>query len=507
MALNSIVSWLLKKRIHQVELFLKYPHEVQQETFQNLIHLARHTEWGKKYGYADIQDVETFKSRVPLQTYESLSPWIDRLMRGEQNLLWPTEINWFAKSSGTTGARSKFIPVSREALDDCHYKGGKDLAAFYYHNTPNAAPYSGKTLSMGGSSNLNEFRSDSYHGDLSAIILKNLPIWAELKRVPDRTTALLEDWETKIERIAQLTRKEDVSTIIGVPSWTLVLLKRILEIENKESIHDVWPNLEFFMHGGVSFKPYQSQYEAISSKRIYYYQSYNASEGYFGIQDRNDGEDMLLTLDYGIFYEFIPMEELGKEFPKTLSLDQVTTDTNYALVISTNAGLWRYMIGDTIKFTSTSPYRIVVSGRTKHFINAFGEEVIIENAQNGLKRACDATGARIIDYTAGPIYISDEHKGGHEWLIEFDTPPDSLEKFITELDEGLKAVNSDYAAKRSYDLTMLAPVVRPMPRNTFYAWLKSKDKLGGQHKIPRLSNDRTYLDEILEQVLENPEPS
>lgn len=503
MALNSIVSWLMKKRIHQIELFIKYPHEVQQETFQQLISQAKNTEWGKKYGFADISSPETFKQRVPVQQYESLLPWIERLMKGEQNLLWPTEINWFAKSSGTTSARSKYIPVSREALEDCHLKGGKDIAACYYHNNPDAAPYSGKTLSMGGSSTINEFRSDSYTGDLSAIILKNLPIWAEMKRIPDKSTALLDVWEEKIERMAQQTRKEDVSTIIGVPSWTLVLLKRILEIEGKSDIKDVWPNLEFFMHGGVSFKPYAQQYRNIISGKMFYYQSYNASEGYFGIQDRNDADDMLITLDYGIYYEFMPLSELGKEFPNTLTLDQVETNTNYALVISTNAGLWRYMIGDTIKFTSTSPYRIAVSGRTKHFINAFGEELIIENAEEGLKRACEATGATINDFTAGPVYMHNGQSGAHEWLIEFENEPDDLNRFIEVLDESLKALNSDYDAKRTNNLTMGPPLVKPVPNRTFYDWLKSKNKLGGQHKIPRLSNNRDYLDDILEQVLVN----
>lgn len=501
MALNGIVSWLLKKRIHQIELFLKYPHEVQQEIFERLIHAAKNTEWGKKYGYSDIENPDTFKERVPIQQYETLSPYIERLMKGEQNLLWPTEISWFAKSSGTTSARSKYIPVSREALEDCHYKGGKDLAACYYHNNPDAAPYSGKTLSMGGSSSTNAFRPDSYTGDLSAIVLKNLPLWAELKRIPDKSTALLDDWETKIERMAQLTRKEDVSTIIGVPSWTLVLLKRILEIEDKADIREIWPNLEFFMHGGVSFKPYESQYREIISGKMFYYQSYNASEGYFGIQDRNEADDMLLTLDYGIYYEFMPMGEIGKENPKTLDLSEVEKNTNYALIISTNAGLWRYMIGDTIKFTSLDPYRVVVSGRTKHFINAFGEELIIENAEEGLKRACEATDASIVDFTAGPIYMSNDRPSGHEWLIEFGQAPADLDRFIDVLDAGLKEVNSDYDAKRSNDLSMGRPLIRAVPNGTFYNWLKSKNKLGGQHKIPRLSNDRTFLEEILEHVL------
>ena len=502
MALNSIVSWLMKKRIHQIELFEKYPHDVQREIFERLLSSAKNTEWGNHYGYSEISTPDEFKRRVPVQKYESISPYIDRMMKGEQNLLWPTEIKWFAKSSGTTSSRSKYIPVSKEALEECHYKGGKDLVALYYHNNPEAALYNGKTLAMGGSSSVNVFRDDSYTGDLSAIMLKNLPLWVEFKRIPDRDLALHDNWEEKIERMAQSTRKENVTNITGVPSWTLVLLKRILEIEGKADIKEVWPNLELFMHGGVSFKPYEPQYRALISGKMNYYQSYNASEGYFGIQDQNDADDMLLMLDYGIYYEFMPLDELGKDFPKTLELHEVETNTNYAVIISTNGGLWRYMIGDTIKFSNLDPYRIVVSGRTKHFINAFGEELIIENAEEGLDAACKATGATITDYTAGPIYMNDDHPSGHEWLIEFEQEPENLEKFIDVLDQKLKAINSDYDAKRSNDLSMGRPSVRPLPSGTFYQWLKNKNKLGGQNKIPRLSNDRTYLDEILEQVLE-----
>lgn len=502
MALNSIVSWLIKKRIHQIELFLKYPHDVQGELFTQLISTAQNTEWGREYGYSDIRSPEQFKRRVPVQHYEGMRHYVDRMMKGEQNLLWPTEIKWFAKSSGTTSSRSKYIPVSREALEDCHYKGGKDLVALYYHNNPDAALYNGKSLAMGGSSSVNVFRDDSYTGDLSAIILKNLPLWVEFKRIPSKEVALLDDYEEKIERMAQETRKENVTNISGVPSWTLVLLKRILELEGKSDIREVWPNLELFMHGGVSFKPYEPQFRALISGKMQYYQSYNASEGYFGIQDQNDADDMLLMLDYGIYYEFMPLDELGKDFPKTLSLDEVECDTNYALLISTNGGLWRYMIGDTIKLTNLNPYRIAVSGRTKHFINAFGEELIIENAEEGLKAACAATGASVMDYTAGPIYMSDNAPSGHEWLVEFEREPDNLEHFIDALDEKLRAINSDYDAKRTNDMTIARPVLRPMPKGAFYDWLKRKNKLGGQHKIPRLSNDRSYLDEILEQVLE-----
>lgn len=502
MPFNSFLTWLVKKRIHQIELFVKYPHDVQQETFLRLIQNAKNTEWGKKYGYADISDYETYKNRVPIQHYSDFKPFVDKLLVGEKNLLWPSEINWFAKSSGTTSSRSKLIPVSREALEDCHYKGGKDLLALYYHNNPKSKLHAGKALFIGGSSAVNEFREDSYLGDLSAIIIKNLPIWVEFKRVPDRNIALHDNWEEKIERMAQSTRKEDVTNIAGVPSWTLILLKHILELEGKSDIREVWPNLQLFMHGGVSFKPYENQYKSIiSGDDMHYYQSYNASEGYFGLQDRNGAEDLLLMLDYGIYYEFVPMSEWDNENPKTLGLHQVELDTNYALVISTNGGLWRYMIGDTIKFTSLAPYRIIVSGRTKHYINAFGEELIIDNADEAIRRTCLETGAMIREYTAAPIFMSDEQKGGHEWLIEFEKMPDSLDKFIDLLDQNLKSLNTDYEAKRSSSLSMSKPMVRTAPPGTFYNWLKANNKLGGQNKIPRLSNDRIYLEQLLEQLL------
>lgn len=502
MPFNSFLSWIVKKRIHQIELFVKYPHDVQQETFLKLIQSARNTDWGKQYGYADITNYETFKSRVPIQHYDDIKPFVDRMIKGEQNLLWPTEVNWFAKSSGTTNDRSKFIPVSREALEDCHYKGGKDLIAIYYHNNPKAKLHSGKSLVVGGSSTVNEFREDSYAGDLSAIIIKNLPLWVDFKRIPDNNIALLDNWEIKIDRMAQSTMNEDVTNITGVPSWTLVLLKHILELKDKKDIREVWPNLALFMHGGVSFKPYESQYRAlIGGEDMNYYQSYNASEGYFGIQDRNLAEDMLLMLDYGIYYEFMPLSELGKEFPKTLALHEVEIDTSYALVISTNGGLWRYAIGDTIKFTSLSPFRFEVSGRTKHFINAFGEELMIDNAEEALRRACAETDAMITDYTAGPIYMNEKNSGAHEWLIEFCKEPADLDKFIDVLDNSLKLLNTDYEAKRTNNLSISRPVVKKMPENTFYNWLKERNKLGGQNKIPRLSNHREYIEQILEQVL------
>ena len=497
--INSIFSWIIKKRIHQIELFRKYPLEVQEELFASLINTAKKTEIGKQYDFASIKTVREFKERVPIQDYDGVKGTIQRLIQGEQNLTWPSEIKWFAKSSGTTSDKSKFIPVSKEALDDCHYKCGKDLLSLYYNQHPESKLLSGRSLVMGGSSEINQFSADSYYGDLSAIIIKNLPIWAELHRTPKMAIALMPEWEEKIEKMARITIKQNVTNLAGVPSWTMVLLKRVLEITGKDNIMEVWPNLELYVHGGVSFKPYREQYNRlIDPSRMKYRETYNASEGFFGIQDLPDSDSMLLMLDYGIFYEFLPMDQLGKEDPQTLSLNEVELNTNYALVISTNAGLWRYMVGDTIMFTSLSPARIKVTGRTKHFINAFGEELIIDNAENALGTACEKTGAIVKEYTAGPVYMEGESRGGHEWLIEFEQEPASLEYFKEVLDNALKSINSDYEAKRYKNLALDPPQIHAVPPGTFYNWMRSRGKLGGQHKVPRLANDRAYVDSILE---------
>ena len=501
--LNSIVTWVMKKRIHQIELFMKYPHEVQDEVLKKLLNTARFTEFGQRYSFEDIVNSDDFKKRVPVHTYEQLYPYIDRLLRGEQNVLWPTEIKWFAKSSGTTNARSKFIPVSPESLEDCHFKGGKDLLSIYVNNYPNTNIFSGKGLGVGGSYQVNEFdpTSSSHYGDVSAVIMQNLPPWAEFIRTPSLEVALMDNWEEKIDRIATQTAKVDVAHIAGVPTWTFLLLQRILELEKKENILEVWPNLEVFFHGAVAFAPYRNLFKTlIPGDRMNYWETYNASEGFFGIQDRTNSDELLLMLDYGVYYEFIPVEEFEKEYPKTIGLSEVEIGKNYALVISTNSGLWRYNIGDTIKFTSTSPHRIKISGRTKHFINAFGEEVIIENAEAAVTRACDLTGAVINNFTAAPIYLEKSKRGGHEWIIEFKTQPSEMEEFTKILDETLRKVNSDYDAKRAHDLALVAPKVHSVAEGTFYNWMKKRGKLGGQHKVPRLSNSREYIDEILAMV-------
>ena len=495
---NSFISWLIKKRIHQIDLFMKYPHEVQTEWLKKLLVSARDTEWGKKFDYTSINSPEEYKQRVPVNDYEFFKPYIDRLLRGEQNLLWPSDVKWFAKSSGTTSEKSKFIPVSEEALEDCHFKGGKDMMSIYCNNNPDTMVFSGRCLGLGGSHQICEFNNDSFYGDLSAILIQNLPPWVEFKRIPALDIALMDEWEDKIEKMALATIPKNVTNISGVPSWTLLLIKRILEITGKSNLLDVWPNLELFAHGGVNFAPYKDQYKKIiPSSKMHYIETYNASEGFFGIQDRNESEDMLLMLDYGIYYEFMPLDQVESNDPKTITLEQVEQNKVYALVITTNAGLWRYMIGDTIVFTSLNPHRIKIIGRTKNFINAFGEELMIDNAERALAIACEKAHAVITEYTAAPVYFSDHENAAHEWLIEFEKEPESLEYFTEILDNALKALNSDYEAKRYHSLALREPMVRSMKKGTFYDWLKSKGRLGGQYKVPRLSNDREYVDQIL----------
>jgi hypothetical protein len=494
------MNWVMKKRIHDIDLFLKYPVEVQKELFSSLIRTARKTDFGKEYGFKDLNSIRQYKERVPIYTYEDFYPYIDKLLKGKQGVTWPTEIKWFAKSSGTTNAKSKFIPVSQEALTDCHFKGGKDMLSIYFNNHPDSKMFTGKGLAIGGSQQINQFdsNSNSYYGDVSAVIMSNLPFWAQLARTPTLEIALMSEWEEKIEKMATTTIKENVTNIVGVPTWTVVLLRRILEITGAKDMHEIWPNLEVFIHGAVSFEPYEAIFKKlIPSSKMNYLETYNASEGFFGIQDRNDSRDLLLMLDYGIFYEFIPLENIDDENPQTIDLQDVELDKNYALVISTNAGLWRYMIGDTVKFTCLDPYRIRISGRTKHFINAFGEELIIENAELAIKKACQETNAIIGDYTAGPRYIDTGNKGGHEWIIEFNEMPSDKELFIRALDTSLKEANSDYEAKRYKDIALEAPIIHFAKPGTFYNWMKKRGKLGGQHKVPRLSNNREFIDDIL----------
>jgi len=494
---NSIASWFLKKRFHQIELFLKYPNEVQTELLLNLIETAKDTQIGKKFDFASINNYRTFAERIPISTYEEYHDIIERSRNGETNIFWPTPIKWFAKSSGTTNAKSKFIPVSMESLEDCHYAAGKDLLCMYLNNNENSQMFTGKSLRLGGSKELYRENGTAF-GDLSAILIDNMPLWAEFSSTPSNKVSLMSDWEYKMQAIVDETINENVTSLTGVPSWMLVLLNNVLETTGKNNLFDVWPNLEVYFHGGVSFSPYKDQYKKILPQSGFkYYEIYNASEGFFAIQDKNNSSDLLLMLDYGIFYEFIPMDTYGTSKQKVIPLSEVKLNQNYAVIITTNAGLWRYKIGDTVRFTSINPHRIKVSGRTKHHINVFGEELIIENAEEALKKVCKKTKSQIVDYTAAPIFMKGKEKGAHEWIIEFKTHPEDIHYFNELFDNALKALNSDYEAKRYNNITLNKPSIHVARKNLFYDWLKQNNKLGGQHKVPRLSNTRDYIDELL----------
>lgn len=504
MAFNTLFGWIIKKRIHQIELFKKNPVEVQTNVLSQLVERAKRTSFGEDFNFDQVTDYQSYRKNVPLTNYEKSKPIIDRVVAGEENVLWPEKTKWFAKSSGTTNARSKFIPVTTESLEGCHYKGGKDLLAIFYDKSPSPKLFNGKHLILGGNSEINQLTSNSYYGDLSAIIVKNLPWWAELKRTPAKEIALMSNWEEKIEKMAHATIKEDVHILAGVPSWILVLSNRVLEITGKSNLLEVWPNLELYMHGGVNFSPYKNAFKKLIPRESFVYmETYNASEGFFGIQDEVDG-DLLLMLDYGIFYEFIPMSDFNSvDSTSCISLADVELDVNYALVISTNAGLWRYIIGDTVQFSSKSPFRFKITGRIQSFINAFGEEVIVANAEEAIASASSITNALVQDFHACPIYMGDNSFGKHHWAIEFLSPPTDLELFEKELDNRLREINSDYDAKRSADMLLKFPKIVVVPRGTFNNWLKAKGKLGGQSKIPRLANDRFVMEQILSIVKEN----
>lgn len=498
MNITKIISKAFDTRLKQIDLYATQAGEIQHRVLSRLINKATQTEWGKKYDYASIHNYEDFRKRLPIQTYEEIKPYVERLRAGEQNLLWPSEIRWFAKSSGTTNDKSKFLPVSKEALEDIHYRGGKDAAALYFRINPDSHFFSGKGLILGGSLSPNLDSNRSMVGDLSAILIKNVSPLINYVRVPSKEVALMNEWETKIEAIVNSTVSVNVTSISGVPSWMLVLIKRILEKTGKRTLEEIWPNLEVFFHGGVAFTPYREQYrQVIQSPGMRYVETYNASEGYFGTQNDLTDPAMLLMIDYGIFYEFIPLEEVGKENPKVYCLEEVELDRNYAMVISTSCGLWRYMIGDTVKFTSKNPYKFVITGRTKHFINAFGEELIVDNAEKGLAKACAVTGAQVSEYSAAPVFMDASAKCRHQWLIEFAKMPDSLEKFARTLDETLKNVNSDYEAKRWKDIALQPLEIIVARQGLFHDWLAGKGKLGGQHKVPRLSNTREYIEAML----------
>jgi len=499
--LNKLISQLTKKRLKEIDFFKNNPAEVQEMALFSLLKQAEKTEYGRDYNFTKLiskKSISSFQRNCPINSYEDLKPYIDKIRKGQHNILWNTEIKWFAQSSGTAEDKSKYIPVSQEALDFCHFRGGKDIVFLYADMFPETNVLRGRGLAIGGSRQINTYDGKQFYGDLSAVLIENLPLWARIMRTPEKSIALLPEWEEKIEQMAQKTMTQNVSSISGVPSWMLVLLKRIIEMNQGKSISEVWPSLELIIHGGVSFAPYREQFtKIIGSDSVNYLETYNASEGIFSIQDDLNSNDMLLMLDYGIFYEFIEASQFYEANPRVIPLVDIEIGVNYAMLITTNAGLWRYSIGDTVMFTNNAPYKLKVTGRTKHFINAFGEELISDNAEKALSRAANKTGAEITEYTGAPIYMTNEKSGGHEWLIEFAKLPNNIEEFSLIFDNTLKELNSDYEAKRHKNMTLKFPKIHIANKNQFYDWLKKKGKLGGQNKIPRLFNGRKYIDELL----------
>jgi len=487
-------------RLWRIKNWTSHSIDAQRAVLQDLVTTAQYTQFGKKYDFSSLFSLKEYKRKVPIHEYEDLQPYIEQMLKGEENVLWNTPVKWFAKSSGTTNNKSKFIPVSDESLQENHFKASKDVLTNYYKNFPSSDLLTGKGLVVGGSHQINQLNEDIQYGDLSAVLIQNTPFWGQWLRTPELSVALMDDWGEKIEKLAQSTANENVTSLAGVPTWTLLLLKRILEIKQKEYIKDIWPNLELYINGGVSFIPYREQFEKIIGKKINYLEIYNASEGFFAGQENPNDDGMTLFTEHGIFYEFMPIEEYGKKIPNTIGLDKVIPGKNYAIIITTTGGLWRYLVGDTIAFTSVNPYKIKVTGRLKHYINAFGEEVIVDNSDAAIAVATKKTNAIISDYTAAPVYFSEEKNGAHEWLIEFDREPVDLKIFTQELDLALKNVNSDYEAKRHKDIALGLPKIHSLPKGTFSKWLQKKGQIGGQHKIPRLSNERIIVEEILNMI-------
>ncbi|MGV8962789.1 MAG: GH3 auxin-responsive promoter family protein [Candidatus Saccharimonadaceae bacterium] len=497
--IDSIFSSLYK----QIDTFLEKPWEKQLSTFDYIINHGSRTYFGEKYNFDLIKTPEDYKRLVPIMGYDDLKPYLDKIIiERKTNVLWDTPIKWFAMSSGTTNDKSKYIPVTKESLKNCHYRSGHHMLALYAKHFPENKFMFGKALVLGGSQQVNNIGDGIFTGDVSAILVKNLPWWVKSRRTPEEIS-LIPNWDEKLERLTNYAINQDIRSLLGVPSWMLVLLKKI-SLDTGKTVSELWPNLEVFFHGGVSFVPYREQYEKIISSDIMtYWETYNASEGFFGVQYAPDSSDLLLLLDNEIFYEFIPNGDWEKENPETLTLNEVKLGVKYAILISTSGGLWRYLLGDTIEFTSLQPHLFKITGRTKHFINAFGEELMIDNATNALQQACKFTGAKITEYTAAPLFFGDDNNGAHEWFIEFETLPSDLDLFVRTLDASLKSLNSDYEAKRSFDLSLRMPIVKVLPHNFFYKWMDSKSKMGGQNKVPRLANNRDYVDCILKFLSES----
>lgn len=496
--LNTVVTLYSRFRLQKIDWFRKHPEKAQYVVFKNLIKKAKRTAWGKLYNYTSIESISDFQKSVPLQEYDDIKPWLERIKQGERDVLWKGAVRWFAKSSGTTSDKSKFIPITKDSLKECHFRGGKDVLSIYRQNYPETKILRGKTLTLGGSTKIDCNRKKSFDGDLSAILITKAPFWTSFARVPNIEIALIDDFEDKISKITASTINENIVSIAGVPSWNLFLIREVLKATGKNNLLEVWPNIELFIHGGVSFTPYHDTYkELIPSEQMHYMETYNASEGFFALQDNPSTDDMLLMLDYGIFYEFIPLDQLENTSFIPLTVGEVKTNTPYAIVISTSGGLWRYIIGDVVEFTSLRPHKIKITGRTKQYINAFGEELMSHNAIEALKAASEKTNAKIKEFTAAPIFMNNNNKARHQWLIEFDVAPDNIDLFTETLDNSLKSLNSDYEAKRFKNSILDIPQIIIARKYLFYDWMKKRGKLGGQNKVPQLSNNRQFIDDLL----------
>lgn len=494
---NSFARFVGSDRIKAIRGFADNAPDIQREQLRQILKHASDTLIGREYDFASIRNAQTFAERMPVRDYEAYSGYIDLMCRGEADVCWPGQVKWFAKSSGTTNAKSKFIPVTDDSLHTCHYRGAKDAIFVYIDNYPDSKMLTGKCLTLGGSKQLSPFNGSSVTGDLSAILIGNAPSLSSFIKTPQPEVALLANWEEKLEQITKTTAVEHVTSLAGVPSWFLILLRHMMKKLGATSLRDIWPDLELFMHGGVCFAPYREQFDVLAGGKMHYMEMYNASEGFFGMQTSRVNDGIELMLDYGVYYEFVPLSELANECPSAVGIQDVEMGCDYAVVISTNGGLWRYLIGDTVRFVSLRPYKVIISGRTKHFINAFGEELMVDNAERALRAACEATGAMLRDYTAAPVFMVGDAQGCHEWLVEFEREPSSLDVFARVLDEALQGVNSDYEAKRCGNVTLAMPRITVARDGLFYDWLKSKGKLGGQNKVPRLANNRDYIDSLL----------
>ncbi|MEJ6685952.1 MAG: GH3 auxin-responsive promoter family protein [Crocinitomicaceae bacterium] len=501
MPFNAVFSHIIKKRLPRIRNYSQNPIDCQKIVLKQLLEKSLNTSFGVEHCFDEIQSHEEFKNQVPLSNYDQLQPFINRQIAGEENVLWPGKTSWFAKSSGTSTKNAKLLPITVDSLYENHYAGGKDLLAIYYENHSNRKLYNAKHLVIGGSTQINTLTNDTSVGDLSAFIVENLPWWTEIRRTPNRKIALMDNWEKKLDQMAHATINDNICIVAGLPSWTLVLFQRVLDITGKANVHEVWPNLELYIHGGMNIAPYQLTFDKMLPKsEMNYVQSYNSSEGYFGLQDKKNATDMLLLTDAQIYYEFIPMNEFKElESNTTLDLKEVEIDKEYALVISTSAGLWRYIIGDTIRFTSTKPFRFLVTGRTTHYINAFGEKTIISHVESALSLAAIDNNVDVIDFTVAPYFEESKGSGGHQWLLAIENPKDlDTIRFENDIEENMKALNGDYLGKRKQSINMLAPKFDYVNKQVFETWLKHNNKLGGQHKIPRIQNDRKLIEELLE---------